>query len=67
MADFMVNELNLNSLLRIMRSSKNREFAREMLLPTIQAMDLLQAPGGFTHYCLDKGLRVQHITRYYKI
>jgi len=61
MAEFMVHELNLQTLFELMKL--NKEFGREMLVPTLHASDALQAPGGFTHHCLDKGIRVQHVTR----
>jgi hypothetical protein len=62
MVDFMLNDLNLNTFLRQIES---KSFGiDEIMLPTLQATDALDAPGGFTHACLDKGIDVFHITRY---
>lgn len=63
MVEFMIKDLNLDPLLDLMRG-RNKEFGREMLIPTLHSTDALQAPGGFTHRCLDMGKRVQHVTRH---
>uniref|UniRef100_A0A915CX10 Uncharacterized protein n=2 Tax=Ditylenchus dipsaci TaxID=166011 RepID=A0A915CX10_9BILA len=63
MAEFIVRDLNLEPLLELMRG-KNKEFGREMLFPSLHSTDALEAPGGFTHKCLDEGKRVKHITRF---
>ena len=41
MVDFIVNDLNLDPLLELMHG-QNKEFGREMLIPTLQATDALQ-------------------------
>lgn len=57
----MINELNLSALLARLEAA---EYAgNEILVPTLHAADALQAPGGFTHVCLDQNARAQHITR----
>jgi hypothetical protein len=57
----MLNELDLTETVR--RLEAGGFGIDEILVPTLQAADALQAPGGFTHACLDKDKRVQHITR----
>ena len=42
-------------------------FIDEFLLPTLLATDALQAPGGFTHECLDRGHAAISVTRYLHI
>jgi hypothetical protein len=61
MVDFMLIELNLTTL---MRQIEVKSFGiDEIMLPTLIATDALDAPGGFTHACLDKGKEIFHITR----
>ena len=35
----------------------------EIMIPTLQVTDALNVPGGFTHACIDRGVKNQHITR----
>ncbi|KAI6223630.1 hypothetical protein M3Y99_01444500 [Aphelenchoides fujianensis] len=61
MVDFMVHELDLTELVR--RIELKSFGIDELMIPTLHAADALAAPGGFTHHCLSKGIRAQHITR----
>jgi hypothetical protein len=61
MVDFMLLELNLT---KFMQQLEAKSFAiDEIMIPTLQVTDALNVPGGFTHACIDRGVRVQHITR----
>jgi hypothetical protein len=58
----MLNELDLSELLRRIEYGSNFGLD-EILVPTLHASDALQAPGGFTHVCIDKDVPVEHVTR----
>lgn len=61
MVEFMLNELNLTELIRRIEL---KDFGiDEILIPTLHAADALASPGGFTHYCYNKGSQAKHITR----
>jgi len=61
MVDFMLNTLYLTTLLE--RLGEGEYAVDEIAVPTLNSADALQAPGGFTHACLDKGVKVWHLTR----
>uniref|UniRef100_A0A914DVV9 Uncharacterized protein n=1 Tax=Acrobeloides nanus TaxID=290746 RepID=A0A914DVV9_9BILA len=62
MVDFMLNDLNLTTLMQQIEAKSYG--IDEIMLPTLQATDALDAPGSFTHACLDKGITISHITRF---
>ncbi|KAH7730126.1 core-2/I-Branching enzyme family protein [Aphelenchoides avenae] len=61
MVDFMLNDMDLTEL--VARIEKGSFGIDEIMLPTLHALDAIDAPGGFTQYCQNKGVSVQHITR----
>lgn len=61
MVDFMLYDMNLTELVN--RIEKGSFGIDEIMLPTLHASDAVGAPGGFTQYCQNKGISVQHITR----
>jgi ribosomal protein S19 len=61
MVDFMLNELNLT---KFMQQLEAKSYGiDEIMIPTLQVTDALDIPGGFTHACIDRGVKIQHITR----
>lgn len=61
MVEFMLNELNLTELMK--RIEQKNFGIDELLIPTLHASDAISIPGGFTHECINKNIRVTHITR----
>lgn len=53
MIDFMLNQLDLTILMKQLQY-KNPASPEESMLQTLQATDAIDAPGGFTHMCLEK-------------
>uniref|UniRef100_A0AC34GVY1 Uncharacterized protein n=1 Tax=Panagrolaimus sp. ES5 TaxID=591445 RepID=A0AC34GVY1_9BILA len=61
MANFMLKDLDLTELL--IRLNKRGFGVDEVLIPTLQATEALNAPGGFFHRCIDKKGGNTHFTR----
>ncbi|KAE9552242.1 hypothetical protein FO519_004551 [Halicephalobus sp. NKZ332] len=61
MAEFMVFDLNLTTALTLI--NKKGFGIDEILIPTLVATDALNAPGGFTHYCIEKHAKIRQLTR----
>ena len=57
----MVFDLNLTKALDVI--NRNGYGVDEILIPTLMATDVLNIPGGFTHYCLDKNINSDYVTR----
>ena len=60
--EFILDELNLTEFTRRMELTEYG--ADEALLNTLNAVDAIDAPGGFTQQCQRNGIGHGHITRY---
>ncbi|KAI1725994.1 core-2/I-Branching enzyme domain-containing protein [Ditylenchus destructor] len=63
MVNFIVNDLNVTQM--ILQLDDATFAVDEIFTQTLQATDALDAPGGFTHFCLDLGISVHHWTRFH--
>ncbi|KAI1700733.1 core-2/I-Branching enzyme domain-containing protein [Ditylenchus destructor] len=63
MVDFIVNDLNVTKM--ILQLEDSTFAVDEIFTQTLQATDALEAPGGFTHSCLDRGMAVHHWSRFH--
>uniref|UniRef100_A0AC35FLN3 Core-2/I-Branching enzyme n=1 Tax=Panagrolaimus sp. PS1159 TaxID=55785 RepID=A0AC35FLN3_9BILA len=61
MVNFMLNEMDLTELL--IRLNKRGFGVDEIFIPTLQATEALNIPGGFFHRCIDKMGGNIHFTR----
>lgn len=61
MVDYMLKELNVS---KFMTQLEGPFAIDEIFIPTLQATEELNIPGGFTHSCIDRELNVDHVTRY---
>uniref|UniRef100_A0A915D7Y7 Uncharacterized protein n=1 Tax=Ditylenchus dipsaci TaxID=166011 RepID=A0A915D7Y7_9BILA len=58
--DFMVYKINVQKML--VKLDKGKEYVDEIFLQTIAATDELEAPGGFTHGCIDRRVHAPYLT-----
>ncbi|KAI1732493.1 core-2/I-Branching enzyme domain-containing protein [Ditylenchus destructor] len=58
-----MNDLNVTQM--ILQLEDATSAVDEIFTQTLQATDALDAPGGFTHFCLDLGISVHHWTRFH--
>lgn len=63
MIEFMVHALNLTGILRQIET--NRYGIDEIILPTLNSNDAINAPGGFTQDCLRRHKDVPYVSRYF--
>uniref|UniRef100_A0AC34FLQ6 Uncharacterized protein n=1 Tax=Panagrolaimus sp. ES5 TaxID=591445 RepID=A0AC34FLQ6_9BILA len=61
MVDFMINELHLTEL--FWRVNNGRHGGDEIWIPTLQATEALNVPGGFMYRCVEEVGGNSHFTR----
>uniref|UniRef100_A0A183BYU6 COR domain-containing protein n=1 Tax=Globodera pallida TaxID=36090 RepID=A0A183BYU6_GLOPA len=61
MVEYVMRELNLTELLKRLNEVG---FGRdELLFPTLNSADIIEAPGGASQICIEKGQQVEQMTR----
>ncbi|KAI1732555.1 core-2/I-Branching enzyme domain-containing protein [Ditylenchus destructor] len=60
--DFILNELDTSRMLAQLETGAC--YIDEIFFQTLDGTDALQAPGGYTHACIDQGFAAAYVTRF---
>lgn len=61
MIDFIIYDLNLTTFMKQLETDIYG--IDEIFLSSLQGTDAIEAPGGFTHICIDRGINAKGISR----
>ena len=65
MVDYIINTLDLSKFMVRLQPKRPASSPEETMLATINSDDVLNVPGGFTYWCLDKfKIEMDSISRY---
>lgn len=63
MVEYIINELDLTI---IIKQLEMKDYGiDEILFSTLESDENIGVPNGFTNACLDKGIEIDYVTRYY--